>query len=225
MVSPINRKLRLISLIIAALLGNACFLPAFCYSQESREVRVAILQDVSSLRLKIEGPYEIIDSTNNKVLARGKGLNTTVTTYGGSILLGNVRADTNKVFIKTPYSERIIINGRIFRGNIQLIKNNMKLLVVNHIDLDDYVRGIGRLKPDEQLTLIEIISARLKKGLKRKRAKHSVMELEGLGAHIWKSYALSSWCPSVLVITAEHSFSNWGKTGKHSPLVLSNLVC
>jgi len=52
---------------------------------------------------------------------------------------------------------------------------------------DDYVKGIARLKPDEQLTLIEIISARLKKTLKQEKAKHSVMELEGLGAHIWKS--------------------------------------
>jgi hypothetical protein len=56
-----------------------------------------------------------------------------------------------------------------------------------NLRLDDYVRGIGRLKPDEQLTLIQIISARLKKTRKRKRAQHSVMELEGLGAHIWKS--------------------------------------
>jgi hypothetical protein len=34
---------------------------------------------------------------------------------------------------------------------------------------------------------IEIISARLKTNLKRKKLKHSIMELEGLGAHIWKS--------------------------------------
>jgi len=51
---------------------------------------------------------------------------------------------------------------------------------------DDYVRGIERLRLDEQLSLIEIITARLKKNLKRKKARHSVMELEGLGAHIWK---------------------------------------
>jgi hypothetical protein len=51
---------------------------------------------------------------------------------------------------------------------------------------DDYVRGIEHLRPDEQLSLIEIITARLKKTLKRKRSRHSVMELEGLGAHIWK---------------------------------------
>ncbi|HXX33600.1 MAG TPA: hypothetical protein VEM15_03915 [Thermodesulfobacteriota bacterium] len=51
---------------------------------------------------------------------------------------------------------------------------------------EDYVKGIERLKPDEQLNLIEIISARLKTNFKRKRVKHSIMELEGLGAHVWK---------------------------------------
>lgn len=51
---------------------------------------------------------------------------------------------------------------------------------------EDYVKGIGRLRPDEQLNLIEIISARLKTNLKRKKPKHSIMELEGLGAPIWK---------------------------------------
>jgi hypothetical protein len=51
---------------------------------------------------------------------------------------------------------------------------------------EDYVKGIKGLRPDEQLNLIEILSARLKTNLKRKKVKHSVMELEGLGAHIWK---------------------------------------
>ena len=56
----------------------------------------------------------------------------------------------------------------------------------SNLRFDDYVKGIGRLNPDEQLTLIEMISARLKTNLKRKKPKHSIMELEGLGAHIWK---------------------------------------
>jgi len=51
---------------------------------------------------------------------------------------------------------------------------------------EDYVKAIERLKPDEQLNLIEIISARLKTNFKRKKVKHSIMELEGLGAHVWK---------------------------------------
>ena len=51
---------------------------------------------------------------------------------------------------------------------------------------DDYVRGIKGLRPEEQLSLVEIISARLKRTLARKKPKHSVMELEGLGADVWK---------------------------------------
>jgi hypothetical protein len=47
------------------------------------------------------------------------------------------------------------------------------------IHFEDYVKGIKRLRPDEQLNLIEIISARLKTNLKRKKVKYSVMELEG----------------------------------------------
>jgi hypothetical protein len=51
---------------------------------------------------------------------------------------------------------------------------------------NDYVRGIHDLRPEEQLSLVEIISARLKKTLGKRRVKHSIMELEGLGADIWK---------------------------------------
>jgi hypothetical protein len=54
------------------------------------------------------------------------------------------------------------------------------------LSFDDYVKGIRSLRPEEQLSLVEMISARLKKKLGKKRVKHSVLELEGLGAKIWK---------------------------------------
>jgi len=50
---------------------------------------------------------------------------------------------------------------------------------------NEYVRGIHSLKPEEQLRLLEMISASLKKTLRKKGVKHSIMELEGLGADIW----------------------------------------
>jgi len=53
------------------------------------------------------------------------------------------------------------------------------------ISYSDYVRGIKFLNIDEQLTLLEIISARLKKSIGQKK-KSSIMELEGLGADMWK---------------------------------------
>ena len=39
---------------------------------------------------------------------------------------------------------------------------------------NDYVRGIQALKPEDQLSLVEIISAGLKKTLMKKRAKHRI---------------------------------------------------
>ena len=51
---------------------------------------------------------------------------------------------------------------------------------------DDYVRGIHDLKPEDQLSLVGIISARLKKTVRKTKKKHSILELEGLGAEIWK---------------------------------------
>jgi len=54
------------------------------------------------------------------------------------------------------------------------------------LSYSDYARGIKSLNIDEQLTLLEIISTRLKKTIGKRRKKNSIMELEGLGANIWK---------------------------------------
>jgi hypothetical protein len=54
------------------------------------------------------------------------------------------------------------------------------------ISYSDYVKGIPFLDIDEQLTLLEVISARVKKSIRKRRNKNTIMELEGLGADIWK---------------------------------------
>jgi hypothetical protein len=54
------------------------------------------------------------------------------------------------------------------------------------LSYDDYIKGIHSLKPEEQLSLVEMISANLRRTLKKRRVKHTIMELEGLGADIWK---------------------------------------
>ena len=56
------------------------------------------------------------------------------------------------------------------------------------ISYSDYVRGIKFLNIDEQLTFLEIISARIKKsiGNKGNKKKNSIMSLEGMGANAWK---------------------------------------
>lgn len=50
----------------------------------------------------------------------------------------------------------------------------------------DYLTGVDRLRPEEQQSLIEILSSRLKKTVSRKTKSCSILELEGLGAEEWK---------------------------------------
>jgi len=112
-----------------------------CYASET--VRVAIIQDASSLSLKIKGFFKIKDLESNKIIYRAKSMNTTVTTYKNGIILGGIRSDSNNLLIESDDPEAIVINGRLFRGNIQFIrKSENKFFVVNHIDLQDYIKGI-----------------------------------------------------------------------------------
>lgn len=53
------------------------------------------------------------------------------------------------------------------------------------LSYDDCARSAIMLMPEERLRLVEVISASLRNTLK-KRKKHSIMELEGLGAEIWR---------------------------------------
>jgi len=52
-----------------------------------------------------------------------------------------------------------------------------------HLSYDDYAEGIQTLTPEDQLKLLELVSATLRKTLKRK-TKHSITELEGIETEI-----------------------------------------
>ena len=51
---------------------------------------------------------------------------------------------------------------------------------------EDWLEAIPKLTPEEQARLMEVIASRLKQTLTDKHSRHSLLELEGLGAEIWK---------------------------------------
>jgi stage II sporulation protein D len=104
---------------------------------------VLISPDVTSLRLKIIGAYEVIDLLQNKVFYQGENLKTTVTVYKNKILLGNIETYSSKIWIKTEDPEALIINGQRFRGDLAFIKKDKGLFsAINYIDVEDYIKGI-----------------------------------------------------------------------------------
>lgn len=106
-------------------------------------VRVAIIQDTESLKLTVKGYYKIVDFKTGRTLNFGKSINTVVTVAEEGVLVGDLIYKSRKLFIDAVDPESIIINDRKFRGNVLIIrKDKDHLLVVNFIDLEDYVKGI-----------------------------------------------------------------------------------
>jgi stage II sporulation protein D len=149
MASPLKR---IFNLMVAFLLSVTSYalpsgrqeqLVTDSFTPPQKYVRVAIMQDATFLRLKVKGFYEAVDVKNNKILYRGRNLNTTVTVYAGGILLGDVKFESSKVLIKPDDPQAALINGRMFRGDIHFIKNNNTgFSVINYIELEDYIKGI-----------------------------------------------------------------------------------
>lgn len=50
---------------------------------------------------------------------------------------------------------------------------------------DDVVATLPTLAPDEQLNLLEVLSSVLKKAMQPEVKRHTLLELEGLGAEMW----------------------------------------
>jgi stage II sporulation protein D len=136
MVSPMKSRLIFILALVFGLTIDAI-------AKETSYIRVAIIQDAASLSLKTSGLFEITDASARNILYRGKNLKTTVTAYKGGILLAGKTFNLAKIVLSINEPDVAIINGRKFRGNIRFIKkDNLHLLVVNQINLEDYIKGI-----------------------------------------------------------------------------------
>ena len=119
------------------------FITVSLSAQNDKYIRVAIIQDIESLIIKIKGSYEIVDSASGKILYRSKNLKSTVTSYKNGILIAGLTLNAAKILLKADDPEAILVNNRRFNGDIQLInKENGHLLVINYVELEDYVKGI-----------------------------------------------------------------------------------
>lgn len=112
--------------------------------QPSTTVRVAVLRNADSLTLKIQGPYSIFDLATNQKLNEGPSLaacDVYAASDGIKFPQMNFRSAELKVIPQKDAS--IFVNNRRFRGEIDLVKDEAgKLIAVNIVDLEQYVKGV-----------------------------------------------------------------------------------
>ena len=106
-------------------------------------VRVAIIDDKDSIALSLKGRYEISGYSPERLLMNGPFLSAGVSATKDGLLVGNREIKTPAISIKVARDGNIYVDGRRFRGGLDIIKkDNGKLMVINHLPLDDYLYGV-----------------------------------------------------------------------------------
>ena len=110
----------------------------------SYPLRVAVIIDAPEISLKIRGNYHIYALPMLEPLKEGRGFNKVIIkpAYSG-IVMGSKPFKIYGIKIKTDKVADISINGRRFRGEMDIIRTeNLKLLVINRLDIEDYINGV-----------------------------------------------------------------------------------
>lgn len=130
------KKIAFICIVMPALMGNA-------FAAEEA-VRVSIARDVTCVSLRVKGRFEARDRENSRLVYKGKGLkNTLVCLSGNRINFPRIGRGIYRSLQITPLSGGYIyVNKRAYRGKINLIVQEGRILVVNELGLEDYLRGV-----------------------------------------------------------------------------------
>jgi stage II sporulation protein D len=139
-------KSKIISVLgmVVALAGLAAGIFAGPAKARPFLVRVAIIQDAPSLWLSVRGPYEVSTLKDEEMLYRGKNLrNSRVLPALSGIKVGSRDFKVFGIKIAAAAPGNIYINGRRFRGEVTIIrKEDLKLLVINNLDIEEYIKGV-----------------------------------------------------------------------------------
>ncbi|MBU4376796.1 MAG: SpoIID/LytB domain-containing protein [Candidatus Omnitrophica bacterium] len=107
-------------------------------------VRVAVINDASEVELRVKGRYSIHALPMLEMLREDSNLNKCrIVPTNSGLLMGVEAFNIYGIRIKPIGAATIYVNGRKFRGDIDVVRTEkMKLLVINHVDIEDYVSGV-----------------------------------------------------------------------------------
>ncbi|MBU3933820.1 MAG: SpoIID/LytB domain-containing protein [Candidatus Omnitrophica bacterium] len=115
-----------------------------CSWAESNIVRVAVITDATQIELTIRSPYQILALNTNEELYKGRRLWRAKVAPGESGI--KIGKDDFKIYglrIQPKKSPAIYLNGRKFRGTIDIVRQpDKRLLVVNRLDVEEYICGV-----------------------------------------------------------------------------------
>ena len=132
----------IISLLTAILTSPS---GAFCADTPAADtmLRVLIIDDVNFITLYIKDPYTISAGGSGKTLLSGPCIETKIAAVKDGLYMRDRQFGVSGVSIKSGGDSKIFLNKKPFRGDIEVVKKpNGKLMVINVIDVEDYLYGV-----------------------------------------------------------------------------------
>ncbi len=106
-------------------------------------LRIQVLDNRDTFFLAVKGTYRIYSVSSNKLLTGGYILHTRVKSGEQGIMFGARELKFSKIRMTVPSGSFIYMDGRAFRGAVDIIrKDSMKLMVINRIPLEEYLYGV-----------------------------------------------------------------------------------
>ena len=144
------KRSAILTLLIYCLWPAICGLPVYAMGSlpphQPRYIRVAVIRDAPSLVLALRSPFQVKTMHTDELLLEGKRLKKAkVSPVTNGIKIDKTIFKIYGLKIEAEKEGRIYLNNLRFRGNIEIIKNpGQNLLVVNEIDVEDYLYGVLR---------------------------------------------------------------------------------
>jgi len=129
-------------------------LPAFvAQAQPSAEmIRVAVSREDPQVTLQVYGRFTMTESQTGLPIQAGRRLpSVAIRAVPGGLALGGSVLPYQGVRIQAASDAAISLNGRRLRGALEIVRQqDLTLLIVNHVALEDYLRGVlSKEAPDE----------------------------------------------------------------------------
>lgn len=135
-----------ISLLLSVMLALFFAVPQASSAVKKRNnpvMRVLVLDNRLSISLTVKGAYKVYSMPSEKLLTGGYILHTKVRASEQGIMFGSKELKFSKIRVTVPEGGLIYLDGRSFRGIVDIMKkNNMELAVINRITLEEYLYGV-----------------------------------------------------------------------------------
>ncbi|MCA9403794.1 MAG: SpoIID/LytB domain-containing protein [Candidatus Omnitrophica bacterium] len=136
--------MRLLRLLLSVCLAVAVALPAA--ADDDPVIRVAILQAEGDFVISARGVYTVTDQKSGMLLVEGRRLRRSrVQAVDGGLAIGSRFFDSRHLRVSSQKDVTIYAHNKQgqFRGSIDVIAGkDGKLLVINRLDLESYVKGV-----------------------------------------------------------------------------------